>query len=175
MTHCKVIFWKIIYKGIATKLPDSYSRLNAFSWWLRKICARKILKKAGNHICVGRHAKISERVSIGENSGIGRNCELYGEVIIGDNVLMASDVVIYTQNHEYINKNIPIIKQGTTEEKKVIIGNDVWICRRAMIMPGVIVGDGAVIAAGAVVTKNVEPYAIVGGVPAKKIGERREI
>lgn len=59
-------------------------------------------------------------------------------------------------------------------EGKVVIDDYAWVSTNAMIMPGVTIGEGAVVAAGAVVTRNVEPYAIVGGVPAKKIGERNK-
>ena len=67
-----------------------------------------------------------------------------------------------------------MIQQGYTEMKPVYIDDDVWIGRRVLIMPGVHIGTGAIIAAGSVVTKNVEPYSIVGGNPAKHIKYRRE-
>lgn len=68
---------------------------------------------------------------------------------------------------------VNILEQGTDEDKPVYIGNDVWIGRRAMIMPGVHIGDGAVIAAGGIITKDVPPYSVVGGVPAKVIKYRQ--
>jgi acetyltransferase-like isoleucine patch superfamily enzyme len=63
-------------------------------------------------------------------------------------------------------------KQGYSSNEPVIIGNDVWIGSRVTILPGVKIGDGAIIGASAVVTKDVEPYSIVAGNPAKKIGSR---
>lgn len=109
---------------------------------------------------------------MGSRSGIGKNCEILGEVHIGDDVLMAPEVIIMTVNHNYSNRNDIIRHQGVTPMKPVIIGNNVWIGRRAMIMPGVHIGKGAVIAAGSVVTKDVPEYAVVGGVPAKVIKYR---
>ena len=69
-------------------------------------------------------------------------------------------------------RNIPMMEQGSTEPAPVVIGDDVWIGRRAIIMPGVRIGNGCVIGAGAVVTKDVPPYCVVGGVPAKIIKKR---
>ncbi|WP_442859821.1 DapH/DapD/GlmU-related protein [Anaerobutyricum hallii] len=66
-----------------------------------------------------------------------------------------------------------MIKQGYTENKPVYIEDNVWIGRRVLIMPGVCIGTGSIVAAGAVVTKNVEPYSIVGGNPAKIIKYRK--
>ena len=79
---------------------------------------------------------------------------------------------IHIKNHEFIKRNITIHNQGLSNEKPVVIGNDVWIGRRAMIMPGVHVGNGVVIAAGAIVADNVPDYAVVGGVPARIIKYR---
>ena len=87
--------------------------------------------------------------------------------------MMGPEVVIYTQNHRYDRFDVPMGKQGHMPVEPVIIGNDVWIGRRVMIMPGCHIGDGVIIGAGAVVTKDVAPYSIVGGVPAKVIGSRK--
>ena len=63
-------------------------------------------------------------------------------------------------------------EQGTSEQKPVLIGNDVWLGRRVLIMPGVHIGDGCIIGAGAVVTKDIPPYSVAGGVPAKVLKSR---
>ena len=115
------------------------------------------------------------RISIGNNSGIGINAFIQGPSSIGDYVLMGPDVQIYTRNHKYDRVDIPMYNQGESEIKKVNIGNDVWIGSRAIILPGVTIGDGAIIGAGSIVTKNVEPYAIVGGNPAKVIKYRNKV
>ena len=86
--------------------------------------------------------------------------------------MMGPEVVIYTSGHKHDRLDIPMIEQGSSETYPVIIGNDVWIGRRAIIMPGVTIGDGVIIGAGAVVTKNVEPYVVVAGVPAKVVKKR---
>ena len=88
--------------------------------------------------------------------------------------MMGTDVTIITRNHRFDRTDIPMMEQGFEEERPVYIGNDVWIGDRALILPGVHVGDGSIIAAGAVVTKDVPPYSIVAGVPARKIRDRFE-
>ena len=86
--------------------------------------------------------------------------------------MMGPQCYIYTQNHEYSSIDKPMRLQGPQEIRPVSIGNDVWIGSRVTILPGVNIGDGAIIAAGAVVTKDVPSYAIVGGVPAKLLRMR---
>ena len=90
------------------------------------------------------------------------------KIVIGKNVAIARDVVIRdTDAHQILGKN-------HQKQKEVIIGDNVWIGTKAMIMKGVTIGDGAIIAAGAIVTKDVPPHTIVAGVPAKVIQERVE-
>ena len=97
---------------------------------------------------------------------------VHGPLTIGDNVMMGPDVVILTHTHNIDTPTLPMIEQGMRTDP-VTIGNDVWIGMRSIIMPGVNIGDGSVIGAGAVVTKDVPAYAIVGGVPAKVIKYRK--
>ena len=87
--------------------------------------------------------------------------------------MMGPDVLIFTSNHRFSRLDIPMIEQGSSARKGVVIGNDVWIGERAIIMPGVEVGDGAVVGAGAVVRKSVPPLAIVIGNPAEIVDYRR--
>ena len=78
--------------------------------------------------------------------------------------MMGPDVVIFTMNHKTERVDVRIGAQGMTDRKKVTIGNDVWIGQRVMIMPGVTIGDGSIIASNAVVTKKTyPPYSVVGG------------
>lgn len=172
MKKIKMIIGYIIYKLIATHLPQSYLKINYPSHAIRAFCGKLILEKSGPKIAIGKNARFSRKVTIGNKSGIGEKCEILGKVQIGDNVLMGPECVIYTVNHNYIKKSTLIMDQGVTEEDPVFIGNDVWIGRRVMILPGCRIGDGAVIAAGSIVTKDVPDYAVVGGVPAKIIKYR---
>ena len=111
-------------------------------------------------------------ISIGSGSGLGVNCSVHGPLRIGDNVMMGPEVTILTHTHNIERTDIPMGQQGM-RVAEVVVGNDVWIGMRVVIMPGVKVGNGAVIGAGAVVTKDVPDFAVVGGVPAKIIKYRK--
>lgn len=132
-----------------------------------------MLPKCGDNVNIEKNATSSIRTEIGNNSGIGVNAHFYGKVIIGDNVMIAPDCVIYVRNHESSRLDIPMCKQGSTEERPVVIGNDVWIGGRVIILPGVKIGDGAIVGAGSVVTRDVSEYDIVAGNPARVIKNRK--
>lgn len=162
-----------LYFAIASKLPVSYSRFGRFGKWMRAKTASKFLAYVGKDVNIERGAQITSKMRVGDRSGVGINAMMHGEVIIGDNVMMGPECIVYTRNHAFADVNIPMRDQGFSEEHPVIIGNDVWIGGRVIILPGVKVGDGAIIGAGAVVTKDVPDYAIVGGNPAKVIKYRK--
>ncbi|MFD7007657.1 acyltransferase [Rhodococcus jostii] len=89
------------------------------------------------------------------------------QISIGANVNIGGHVQIYTLEHD------PNALDFGTKGGEVVVGDRAYIATRATILPGVRIGEGAVVAAGAVVTRDVDPYVIVGGVPARPIGERR--
>lgn len=160
----------VAYQMLAAWLPES-RRMKAAKK-LRNWFARKICKGVDVTANIERKARFNPKVIVGERSAIGIGCELDGPVLIGKNVMMGPETVIYTRNHKSDDLDVPMIDQGYEEYKPVIIEDDVWIGRRAIILPGVTIGKGCIIGAGAVVTANTEPYAIYGGVPAKMIKRR---
>ena len=170
----KKIIGLLLYNSFAKYLPQSYSKFSLASKYIRAFCAKLILDSCGKNVNIERKARFSSRVEIGSNSGIGLNAFLSGKVIIGDDVMMGPDCIIYTQNHSFQRTDITIRSQGNEPEKTVIIKNDVWIGGQVIILPGVVIYDGAVIGAGSVVTKNVEPYSIVAGNPARLIKYRNK-
>ena len=87
--------------------------------------------------------------------------------------MIAPHVTLAAGNHNFSNLNVPMLKQGCNSKGGINIEDDVWIGANSVVVDGVTIGTGAVIAAGAVVTKNVPPYAIMAGVPAKKIDSRK--
>jgi acetyltransferase-like isoleucine patch superfamily enzyme len=110
---------------------------------------------------------------IGDNSFIGCNAVIGagGGIRIGSNVLIGQSVNIHSENHNFMDPERLIRDQGVTYQG-VIIEDDVWIGSKATILDGVTIGCGAVVAAGAVVTRSVSPYTVVAGVPAKVIKSR---
>jgi acetyltransferase-like isoleucine patch superfamily enzyme len=116
----------------------------------------------------------SGTIRIGTNTAVGKNTDILceeEEIAIGSCVRIAADVFISTANHIFAKPEIPIMYQGLSQ-KGVAIGDDVWIGRKAIVLPGVQIGKGAVIGAGAVVTRDVPPYSVAVGVPAKVIKSR---
>lgn len=166
----KIIF--MLYKITASWLP--ISQRSKFAKKFRAFWAKRIIKKCGKNVNVERGAIFNPQVELGNDSGIGVKCELYGPVIIGENVMMGPEVVAYTSGHKHDRIDIPMGKQGGDEVRPVNIGNDVWIGRRAIIMPGVKIGNGCIIGAAAVVTKDVPDYGVAVGVPAKVVKSRLE-
>lgn len=123
----------------------------------------------GSTIHMGAVFYDPRQVEIGEDTIVGERSVLDGraKLTIGSHVDIASEVMIYTSQHDVHDPKF------TAESKPVSIDDYVFIGPRAIIIPGVTIGKGAVVAAGAVVTHDVPDYAIVGGVPAKQLGERK--
>lgn len=114
-------------------------------------------------------------MTIGENTYINGNCHIVAgknsKIVIGKNCLIADNVHIRTVTHNYMDKKKLIQEQGHNE-RSIKINDDVWLGYGSQIMPGITIGRGAVVGAGSVVTKDVEDYAVVGGVPARIIKYR---
>lgn len=143
-----------------------------------RVYKTSILRKNNPNIKYVGYSTIYDNVY---NIHIGSNAYINGDeivpyrdskIIIGDNCMISYDVVIRTVMHNFGSRELPMINQDITV-KDIVIGNDVWIGYGAYIMPGVSIGDGAIVAAKAVVTKDVLPYTIVAGVPANIIRFRK--
>jgi acetyltransferase-like isoleucine patch superfamily enzyme len=129
------------------------------------------------NIAIGKHSSVQmgcfitgNNIKIGDHSIINRYCYLDGRVgiEIGDNVSISPWVYIISLSHDVQSKTF------ATTGGKVVMKDYVWLGARALVLPNVILGKGVVVGAGSVVAKNVKDFTIVGGVPAKKIGERNK-
>lgn len=164
-----------LYYAIFVHLPSSAGRnvVRRFIRKLRTSVAEHCFSECGKNVNIEKGADFGTGVgiSIGNNSGIGVNCKVRGPLSIGDNVMMGPDCVVLTHTHNFDRTDVPMIEQGMSVEP-VVIGDDVWIGTRVIILPGVKIGNGVIIAAGAVVTKDIPDYAVAGGVPAKVIKYR---
>jgi acetyltransferase-like isoleucine patch superfamily enzyme len=125
--------------------------------------------KEGSKLCA---CNAQAQIRIGANTTFGYYSFLFASssIQIGDNCLIAPFVYLVDTDHDI--KRDQLINSQANISAPIVIGNDVWIGTGAKILKGVTIGDGAVIAAGAVVKESVDAYAIVGGIPAKKISER---
>ena len=160
------------YYSVAKHMPCSYSGVKIGQTMLRRFCGKLMLAHCGKKVNIERNALFSKKVSLGDYSGIGVNAKIYGSCVIGNHVMMGEDCTVITRNHKHDRTDIPMMEQGFQEEKTVYIGNDVWIGDRVILLPGVHIGDGCIIGAGAVVTHDVPPYSIAAGVPARVIKSR---
>lgn len=121
--------------------------------------------REGN-IRLGDNVRVSEFSSI--RTGENDDCE----ITIGDNTIIGPNTTIVGRNHGFRRKD-KLIKDQPFEDKGVVIGSDVWIGANAVVLPGVTIGDGAVVGAGSIVTHDVAKHEVWAGNPAKKIGERK--
>jgi len=165
----KILFF--LYTTLFRHTPDKWRPYALFFPTIRNWLVTRFVDKAGTDIRVKSNADISMFISIGDRSELGSGSLIYGGVHIGSDVLMGPDVKIITRNHLFEDPTIRISDQGTVFQA-VTIDDDVWIGANVVILPGVNVGKGSVIAAGAIVTKDIMPFTIVGGVPAKTIDKR---
>lgn len=166
-----------IYYSFLQFLPatDNAYRIFAVIRRCRSFVGRYIFDVCGKNVNIEKGANFGtgSGIKIGSNSGLGIRCKVRGPLEIGDNVMMGPDVIIFTSNHETSRTDIPMRGQGGTKCEKVTISSDVWIGARAIILPGVTIGQGAIIAAGAVVSKDVPDLAVAGGVPARVLKYRK--
>lgn len=146
-------------------------------------CLSKQKIRLGNRVTIGKYAiirpsniyggAIGEGLKMGDHSNIGPYSYIgcSGYIEIGNNVMISPRVSIYAENHVFSRTDLLLKEQGV-EKQFVIIEDDCWIAANSIILAGVRIGKGSVIAAGSVVTKDIPPYSIAAGVPAKVIKSR---
>jgi acetyltransferase-like isoleucine patch superfamily enzyme len=150
--------------------------------FLRKVVYRRYKIASGFYSGTRVRIWARQKVEIGRNFYIGRDSFIESDVIIGDNVIWANRVALVGRyDHHYQQIGVPVRLASQIRDpdynwlglnSMTVIGSDVWVGYGSTILSGVNIGDGSIIAAGSVVTKDVEPYSIYGGVPAKKIRDR---
>lgn len=183
-----------IIKIFYSFLLNILTRINLF--YLNSICegikidssvtifpgAKIKVTKGSGKITIKKNTEILNGVLIltyGGNISIGEGCSInpytiiygHGDTTIGNNVLIASHCSIVPNSHVFTDRTLPISKQGNIS-KGIVIEDDVWIGHGCSVLNGVRIGKGAIVAAGSVVNKDVPPFTIVGGVPAKKLKDR---
>lgn len=173
MKKTRVLLGKILYNTIGQLFPSSFPLLGKTVGGLtRRLSAKLICEKCGKKTTIENGAKISSKISLGDESGIGYRAVLQGKITIGKYVMMGPDVKMYTINHKTSIIDVPMCKQGTKIEKEIIIEDDVWIGANVIILPGVTIGAGSILGAGSVIRDNIPPKAVVIGNPSKIISYR---
>ena len=186
--------YRVIYRkvnNIFSKLYTYYCRLKYFPFLKVAAGARiksgfrlvpffkygriKVILKEGSFIYNDVIIQGSGTLTLGKRSWIGFTCVIgVNEGIeIGNDVMIAYGVKIIDTNHNFSRMDIPLSTQGIVT-KPIIIEDDVWIASNAVILSGITIGKGSIVAAGTVVNKSVPPYSVVGGVPGKVLYSREE-
>jgi acetyltransferase-like isoleucine patch superfamily enzyme len=177
------VFWEIFWRSLRLFLP---CRLLINTWLILKTrSAIHPLARIDWNVRIGPHCFIGNSllstlgglgsIDIGEGTIVSSGCEIIchydSHIRIGSKVLFTHQAAALTGGHGYSNRETPIISQPTTHAD-VLVEDNCWIGYRAILCPGAIVRQGSIIAAGGVVTKEIPPMVIAGGVPAKVIRER---
>ena len=162
---------------IGPDIPFTHWKLH-FKSSMLKLCKKKFYHFADTaEFRAGAYAIGCSQISIGERVVIRPQTMLFGEtlsdlpvsIIIEDDVLRGSGVHIYLGDHKFDNPNIPIIDQGYSPEKQVVLKKGCWVGANSIILAGVTIGENAVVGAGSVVTKSIPDRTVAVGVPAKVI------
>jgi len=173
----------ILYIQIGSRVIFSFIKYPVFFIFFKKIGLLSYVSLRSsirNHksISIGNHVQINPfvvlwptKLKIGSYTQINPGAAIYGDVTIGQHVMIAPNCMIAGGNHNFLLPDKPMIFQGSNS-RGIIIKNDVWIGANSTIVDGVIIDNGAIIAAGSVVVKNVASFDIVAGVPAKVINNR---
>ena len=163
------------YYLVATRLPRKRSPLGPLGRAARSWACASLFDSLGRETNVdkGVYFGSGAGVSLGDRSGIGAESMVLGSVSIGDDVMIGPRCVMVSHEHCFEDSERLMNTQGMAPDRPIRIGDDVWIGVGATILPGVRVGDGAVVAAGSVVNRDVPPLAVVGGVPARVLTYRR--
>lgn len=170
----KHIFFTSCFYYIANHLPDTPFPGSRLSALFRRFLCRKIFKACGKDVRI--HAKVDfgtgKNIQVGDHSSINKRCWISHDTVIGADVMMGPEVIILSSSHSFGRTDVPMRCQGNDDRIPVVVGDDVWIGTRAVILRGVHVGSHSIISAGSIVTKDVPEWAIVGGAPARVIKYR---
>jgi acetyltransferase-like isoleucine patch superfamily enzyme len=148
--------------------------LDLLPHFVRNIFFKMFLGKMGRGVMIDYkvYLRYFKNIEIGSNVSINRGCELYTshplkrKIILGNNVTISPNVKFYGAAQDYRSKNMPDIADD------IIVEDDCWICANSIILQGVTIGKGSVVGAGSIVTRNIPPYSVAVGNPARVIKQR---
>lgn len=166
----KLIFFYLVIRGAKVGLGNNFNKIYVESY-------RKVTIGSYNTLCeninIVNYGDGDCSFIMGDNNYVGRDCEfnIGLRILIGDDCLIASGCKFIDSNHGIDKEKLIRLQKGSA--KNIVIKNDVWLGSNVIVLQGVTINTGAVVAAGAVVTKDIPAFEIWGGVPARKIGERK--
>ena len=165
----------IAYWGGARHLPWSPRPGGRLARRVRGALAARMLDACGRDVNVERGAWFGSGrgVELGDRSDIGMDCLIIGPIRIGRDVMMGPRCVILASRHATASTDEPMNRQGFLPDAPVVIEDDVWIGAGTTILPGRVIGTGSIVGAGSVVTRDVPPWSVVGGNPARVLASRR--
>lgn len=166
-----------LYYSVLQRLPPSYLPFGRLFKAARYLVCRHLFEHCDPTANIEKGCMFGSGryIRVGYRSSLGVNAELHGPVSVGNNVMMGPQTIIHTENHSSALTDVPMIDQGYTERQPVRIEDDVWIGARVTILPGVVIGRGSIIGAGAVVSRDVPPFSVAVGNPCRVIRDRRGI
>lgn len=149
-----------------------------FKWYykIRYWFVKKLLLECGENVVVKNKCYFGNgtKLKVGSFSQLGQNSRLTGPITLGSHIMMGPDVVMMAVTHDVSDLSKTMVDPSNPAiVNPIIIGNNIWIGTRVIIMPGVNIGDNSIIGAGAVVTKSFPENSIIGGIPAKLIKQRK--
>lgn len=167
----------LAYYAFADKLPYSPTPiigrpLGRFRSWI----AHGLFDTSGRDVNIEKGAWFGSGrgIQLGRGSGIGLDCLVLGPVVIGENVMMGPRCVLVSHTHATDEVARPMREQGMLPPRVIHIGDDVWFGASVIVLPGVTIGRGAILAAGSVITKDVPAGAVVAGNPARMLRYRSD-
>lgn len=166
-------FCLLAYYGFAQFLPDMPFPGGTASTRLRSFLARGFLASAGKEIDIRSNSFLADGryLRMADRSSIGPNCKIYG-ADLGYGVIVGPHCVFFKENRAADDLSKPVGAHGTTAIKVPVVEDFAWVGERVLVLQGRRIGKGAIVGAGAVVTRDVPPFSIVGGNPARVIGHR---
>jgi maltose O-acetyltransferase len=162
-----------LYYGFARFLPGLEFPLGRLWRAIRAACVAGFIRSAGEKVDVEPRVYLADGryISIGDNCEVNAGAQIFGAQI-GNDVMIGPEAIILCRNHEFREPDVPMRVQGASEPAPPVIEDGAWLGARAIVLPGRRIGTGAIVGAGAVVSRDVEPYSIVAGNPAAVIGSR---
>ena len=157
-----------LYLLVARHLPWSPRPGGKLSRRIRGLLAQRMLDRCGTNVNVEHGAWFGSGagIELGDNADLGMDSLIMGPVTIGADVMMGPRCLLVSRTHTMRSVEKPMNVQGFDEDRRITVGEDVWIGANVTIVPGVTIGRGSVVAAGSVVARDVPPFTVVAGNPA---------